>query len=378
MAEFQGLPLYEAKIDMNDEETGIYCISLVDLPATESNFLAFDAQKELLKYSVQNEEQHKVFGLVMAADTPIYRRNADGYEYYITYSRETIAQMAEKVFKQGNQNNVDTQHNFELENGITMCEMFIKDTEKGITPKGYEDYADGSLFATFHIENDDVWNGIKDGSYKGFSLAGVFNIDEIELNKQNKIENKIMSKLNNLKAMLRQLMELFGNVSTDKGALSYASEGELPEIGEEVFIVAEDGSEAPAEDGDYTTEDGTVIVVAEGKVAEIREVEKPADEPKAEEETPAEPEEPKAEEEAEEEQPAEPAAPAEDERDAKIAEYEARIAELEAENADLKAKIEELENASAAKPAEEEFENVNKPIKTGNKGLDRLSRILNA
>ena len=64
----------------------MYCISLVDAPATQSNFIAFSEDKELLKYSVQDEEQRRVFGLVMAADMPIYRRSADGAEYYIVYS----------------------------------------------------------------------------------------------------------------------------------------------------------------------------------------------------------------------------------------------------------------------------------------------------
>ena len=42
-----GLPLYRAEI--TDEEDGMYCISLVDFPATESDFMAFDKKKKLLK-----------------------------------------------------------------------------------------------------------------------------------------------------------------------------------------------------------------------------------------------------------------------------------------------------------------------------------------
>ena len=49
MTTFNGLPLWEAKININDEETGMFCISLVEAPATESNFLAFSEDKELLK-----------------------------------------------------------------------------------------------------------------------------------------------------------------------------------------------------------------------------------------------------------------------------------------------------------------------------------------
>ena len=190
MALFNGLPLLEARININDEETGMYCISLVDAPATQSNFIAFSEDKELLKYSVQDEEQRRVFGLVMAADMPIYRRTAEGAEYYIVYSRQTLADMMEKYFKNGFQNQVDTNHNFEMEDGITLTQMFVKDAEKGVSPKGFEEYADGSIFAEFHIMNDEVWNAIKDGTYKGFSLAGCFTVEEtfkeeIDFNKDN-------------------------------------------------------------------------------------------------------------------------------------------------------------------------------------------------
>ena len=49
------IPVYEALI--TDDNEGILNISLVDLPAVDSNFMAFrDLEKEL-KFKVQSEEQ---------------------------------------------------------------------------------------------------------------------------------------------------------------------------------------------------------------------------------------------------------------------------------------------------------------------------------
>lgn len=186
------LPIYEVYIDTGDTETGMFVISLVDEPAVERNFMAFSNEKKHMEYKVVNEEQQKVFGLVMAANKPIYRRDENGFEYYIVYNAETIAKMAEKYFKMGLQNNVDTNHNFKLEDGITLTQMFIKDSSKGISPVGFEDIADGSLFAEFHIENYEVWTDVKDGKYKGFSLAGDFYIDEL---KKPCIEDEILTML---------------------------------------------------------------------------------------------------------------------------------------------------------------------------------------
>lgn len=157
---------------------------------------------------------------------------------------------------------------------------------------------------------------------------------------------------------LAKTIEKFAEVNTEQGLL--ICNGDLVE-GSEVFI--EDNDEiTPAPDGEYVTED-KVIVVADGKVTEIKdkEVSEPETEPENEPETPAE--EPKEEEPAEEKEPeAEPETePAEeptnepDEKDAKIAELEAKIAELEAENAELKNKLGEAEEA------------LSKPVKTDTK-----------
>ena len=193
----KNLPIYEAKIDMNDATVGMFVISLVDYPAVEKDFFAF-SNKKTLQYKVVDEEQQKVFGVVMTADQPIYRMDEDGYEYYITYSPKTISLMTEKYFKYGYHNNVDTNHNFKLENGITLTQMFIKDTEKGVNPSGFDDVKDGSLFAEFHIENEQIWKDIKEGKYKGFSLAGTFNVEEKVEDEDEKIYDEIIEMLDRI------------------------------------------------------------------------------------------------------------------------------------------------------------------------------------
>lgn len=176
---YKGKPIYKAALTENPEETGMYLISLVDDPAVEANFMAFSKEK-YLSFKVENEEKRIVTGLVMAADRPILRQDLDGL-YYIMYDKDTINAMAERFLAMGLANNVDTQHNFEIEKDVFLREMYIKDTERGISPAGFEDVEDGSLFATYHILNDEVWEKVKSGEFKGFSLAGIF--QEVEMSK---------------------------------------------------------------------------------------------------------------------------------------------------------------------------------------------------
>lgn len=278
-----GIPVYNAVI--SDEETGMFKISLVDDPAVMSNFQAFDATRKMHLYAIQDEEKRLVRGCIMRADFPIYRRDSNMGEYYVIYKAEEIRKMAEKYLLEGRQNDVNLMHQDGSDvDGVQMVQYFIKGD--GIRVDGFDDCADGSLFGEFHVVNDDVWEEIKAGTYKGFSLEGVFDLvpeqdkDEIQEivdildGKFKKFHNQNdMSKLSRLKEILAaKLQEKFGNVTTDKGVLAWDGDEDLKE-GDSVYVEDTDGNRTPAEDGDYKTGDNKVIVVVDGKVSEIKDAE---------------------------------------------------------------------------------------------------------
>ena len=277
-----GIPVYDAII--SDEETGMFKISLVDDPAVMSNFQAFDAIREMQLYAIQDEEKRLVRGCIMRADFPIYRRNSRMGEYYVIYKAEEIRKMAEKYLAESRQNDVNLMHRDDSDvDGVQMVQYFIKGD--GIQVDGFDECADGSLFGEFHVTNDDVWAEIKAGTYKGFSLEGVFDLvpemDKDEIQQivdildgafENIHKSNDMSKLSRLKeilaAKLQEVEQKFGNVTTDKGVLSWDGDDDL-KAGDSVYVRDEEGNRIPAPDGDYTTEDGKVIKVSDGKVTEI-------------------------------------------------------------------------------------------------------------
>lgn len=157
------LPIFN--IVLGDAE-GIQVMSLVDYPAVESNFLAFDKQQEM-KFSVDDEE-HIVFGCALRADFPIYRFDRMG-EYYVVFTKDVIKQLYEKFLTEKLMNNVNLNHDKET-NGVYLIQSFIKDTEKGINPVGFEDVADGSWFCAYKVTNEEVWKEIKQGKFNGFSV----------------------------------------------------------------------------------------------------------------------------------------------------------------------------------------------------------------
>ena len=145
------------------------------------------------------------------------------------------------------------------------------------------------------------------------------------------------SKLLKLARMVMNLSE----VKTNKGELISET---VIEVGSEVFIEDANDMLVAAPDGEYVTQDEVTLVVADGKVVEIREKEvkeQPVEEPLAEEP----------------EQPAdEPAQP--DERDAEIAKLQAQIEELNSIIAEKDEEIGRLKSElekSDSQPAEEQL-----------------------
>jgi hypothetical protein len=138
-----------------------------------------DSEK-LSKFQVISEDEHIISGPLMVADMPIYRNNEKFGEHYVTFSADTIKQIAIKFAKKKYQNHVNLMHDSSMIiDDCTMFESFIVDKKRGIMPmKGFEDVTDGSWFGSFYVENPEVWKNIKDGFLKGFSVEGVFDYNE--------------------------------------------------------------------------------------------------------------------------------------------------------------------------------------------------------
>jgi hypothetical protein len=286
IATIDGVPVYRVLVD--DERDGMIRVSLVDDPAVMSDFVAFDAQKRARMFAVESEEKRLVFGVVARADFPIFRTDPVLGDHYVIFPAESIREMAQKYLTEGRADRVDEMHDGDDVEDVHLVQWFIKDSAKGINPEGFDDIADGSLFAEYHVEDDEVWQQIKDGTFKGFSmevfytltpesdtaavaetvadLDGMFERIIAALTSKNNMNKK------NLLRKLRQMVAEFATVTTDKGVLAWDGDEDL-KAGDRVYIEDADGERTEAADGDYKTEDGKIIVVADGAVAEIRDPE---------------------------------------------------------------------------------------------------------
>ena len=369
---YNNIPVFAVNVD--DPGCSISTMSLVDDPAMSIDMVCFSKEQKM-NFSIQDESKHNILTCLVRVDFPILRLTEDGNPYYIVFNKENAKVLCQRLMTDGMQQNISLQHNGKLIQGIQLQEVFIKDSSLGISPVGFEDAADGSLMGVYHIEDEALWNDCIEGRFKGISIESLLGIEEFKKKCNKKIKKNNMSKI---KEMLKKLLMEFNSLSTNIAELYWEEDTELM-VGYKVFVEDESGNKVPAMDGDYISDENK-IKVAGGVVTEIerREIDDmPANIPPvekkeamAEQAVEEHKEEPKA-----EPAPEEPKEEPKDDNTEKVAEMEKKIAELEAKLADLEAKIAEIATAPAAQPVMDEFENIKKLGKTGDKDLDKRLAI---
>jgi len=265
----------------NEEENeGVYAISLVSDPAIGVQFLALAKQTEL-KLATVNEEQRILVGAILIPEQLIYR-NQDGNEYNIKFTAETIKQVHRNFVKQGYQNNSTIEHSGMQIEDVTFVETWIKEDEvhdKSVL-YGFSEKV-GTMFGLMKVNNDEIWNDyVKTGKVKGFSIDGVFDMEKVNLKSDYNM---------NLETIVNAIKEGFASVKLSQEVATVEEvevtletmklkdgvtilEAEIFEAGQPVFIVAENDERVPAPIGDHELEDGRILVITEeGVIAEIKE-----------------------------------------------------------------------------------------------------------
>lgn len=184
------LPLYNITPDMDDANQGMFLVSLVEEPAVEIDFLAF--AKENMLFAVQDTDKHIVTGVSILADTPIYRRTKNG-EFYVQFRKEDIPAIVEKFMQRGLSNFINIQHDeTTLSNtDAVLVESYFVNKERGIVPNEFANVTDGSWITSYKILNEDIWQQIKSGDLKGFSIEISAELEPVKLEKQKTEEEQM-------------------------------------------------------------------------------------------------------------------------------------------------------------------------------------------
>lgn len=164
------------KVGINSETDAI---SLVTEPAIESDFVFFNKDKDIVKETFSNDDKHILYGAVLRPDFPIYRNDGEN-EYYLEFTSESIERMARDYMMNYRQGNVTIQHE-EYANEVFMVESWIKqdmDKDKSVSVGLDKSLPIGTWFCGFYVNNNDVWERIKSGELKGFSVEAMIDLED--------------------------------------------------------------------------------------------------------------------------------------------------------------------------------------------------------
>jgi hypothetical protein len=166
--------IIELVISDESEELTIDAISLVTSPAIEQDFVFFGKDKNNLTLAKIDEEKRMLVSPALIPNKQIFRYdpNTDS-NYYVYFSKETVAQAAALYLKHNNHHKATYQHEDRV-SGVLTIESWIKEGEQDKSKLYGFDLPDGTWFVKMKIENDEMWNKIKDGELKGLSIEGYF------------------------------------------------------------------------------------------------------------------------------------------------------------------------------------------------------------
>jgi hypothetical protein len=160
---------------------GGHKVSLVKDPAIEETLLKFNAEQEEKLYFA-NDEKRVVYSVAMIPNKLIFRKDINGEPAQVFYDEQAIEDFQQQYFrKQDLSTNINhaqfnTDGVFPFESWIVANSEVDKSKELGLNAPN------GSLVMGFKIENDAIWNDVKEGKLDGLSIEGFTKIEEVTTN----------------------------------------------------------------------------------------------------------------------------------------------------------------------------------------------------
>jgi phage head maturation protease len=180
--------IIELLIDDKQITSGINAVSVVESPAIEENFVAL--KKHEVELKEVDTEKRILMGAALIPNKQIYRKNKDK-EFYIYFSEDTVRKASELFLMRANQNNATLEHEKKMLEGMSVVESWIIEDEKLDKSVKYGfSLPKGTWMISMKVNNDEIWNKVKAGEVKGFSIEGYF-VDKYEMSLQES-EDKIM------------------------------------------------------------------------------------------------------------------------------------------------------------------------------------------
>jgi hypothetical protein len=178
---------------------GVEALSWVESTIKKYEEMSIDEKD--MSFSVFSLEEKMVVGPAMVPDKMIIRRNEiTGEIYYVYFTEETIKKLQQKFMIEKLLDKTNVEHGRKFLNGVSVVESWIVDDPQYDKQQVFVmNYPKGTWMVSMKIEDDAIWNKIKEGKLNGYSVQGYF-LEKAKFNKDT------TDKLEEIKTILKQIV----------------------------------------------------------------------------------------------------------------------------------------------------------------------------
>ena len=204
--------IVELVIADDSQELAIDAISLVNSPAIEQDFVFFGKEKNNLTFAKVDEEKRMLVSPALIPNKQIFRYdpNTDS-EYYVYFSPDTVRKASELYLKHNNHHKATYEHKDRV-SGVLTVESWIKEGDNDKSKMFGYDLPNGTWFVKMKIENDELWNKIKEGELKGLSIEGYFANKFEQMNKKEFTTEEVRTALKELLSVQKVELNVAGDI----------------------------------------------------------------------------------------------------------------------------------------------------------------------
>lgn len=183
----EDLETIELIIDEETDFSGIQAISVVERPAIEEDFIFLKSDKKEVNLAEVDSERKILMGAALIPDKKIYRRDVNGKEYNIFFTKDTVVKASQLFLMKGKQNNSTLEHEIDIE-GLSVVESWIIEDEVHDKSRKFGlEMPLGTWMVSVKVNNDVIWDEfVKTKKVKGFSIEGFF-VDKLSNNDEEEV-----------------------------------------------------------------------------------------------------------------------------------------------------------------------------------------------
>lgn len=181
------LPVYKMVMDDSLEDTtGVNALAITKTPAIERNFVKYSQQAGVsldvhhthVSFKADEKNDRRIVtGAAIVPNKLVYRNDDELGEYYTYVDAEGTFQMMRKYFRTSSHLNLNKEHEASRAvPGMELFECIYVDSSRGVSAPFNEQVPDGTIFLSFYVSDNKIWDEICKGVFRGYSIEGLFNM----------------------------------------------------------------------------------------------------------------------------------------------------------------------------------------------------------